>query len=333
MQPSGVYAVARAFWTDADFPPEPYTQREAWLWLIGMAAWQPVRLRGNTGSPINLERAEFSFAVRFMAEKWRWHRNKVDRFISSLEKRDMIRDVSRDGSQVYSINSYNDFQVVGLPRRDNKRDAKRDSGGTDAGQQRDKLGALENWNIEVSKPAGAGGVGASKPSAGSYTDEFETFWRSFNVGKRCPNAKKPEAEKAWEQTASKRPPLDELLKLVAAYLSWLDDQSRKQKREYPCQHPSTWLRGEVWANYEVKQAGPVDVGALNAAWGGKAAALVAEIGAAPFKAWFGGSEFEQIAPRKCAITVGKSFQAKWVKDNYGTVLERLFGQCEVRAAA
>lgn len=119
MDEAGVYAVARSVWGHAEFADEPFTEREAWLWLVGVSPWKDRVQKGNTGRSVMLRRGEFSIAVRYLAEKWKWSgKDRVARFLKRLEKRDMIRDASRDGSQVYSITNYNDFQVVSLPKRD-----------------------------------------------------------------------------------------------------------------------------------------------------------------------------------------------------------------------
>lgn len=154
MSASGVFAVARSIWEDEDFAPEPFTEREAWMWLVSAAAWKTSRIRGAR-SPIELRRGEFSFAVRFLAEKWRWSKSRVSRFIDMIEKRDMIRDtsreVTRDKWKIYLINNYNKFQKVGMPERDNEidevRDKEWDNRGTTAGQPRDKEETSKHLNI------------------------------------------------------------------------------------------------------------------------------------------------------------------------------------------
>lgn len=132
-----VYAIARSIWDHDMFPDETFTQREAWMWLIGAAAWKDSKVRIN-GTVVAIKRGEFCFAVRFMAEKFRWSKSKTDRFIQHLQKQDMIRDTSRDNSKVYSLVNYNRFQVVGLPKRDTIRDENWDKSGTSPGQVRDK---------------------------------------------------------------------------------------------------------------------------------------------------------------------------------------------------
>lgn len=95
---------------------------------------------------------------------------------------------------------------------------------------------------EETLPDKSGGAVVAK----TIPEDFETFWKAYSGPK---NSKKPDALKAWAATAKIRPPLPDLLRAVANYLAWVADESRKQKREYPKQHHSTWLRGEMWNNY------------------------------------------------------------------------------------
>lgn len=138
----GVYGVSRRVWDDPDFPDETYSEREAWLWLVGAAAWKAIRSRDNNGRRVAIERAEFSFALSFLATKFHWTKSKVERFLARLEKRDMLRDASRDGSKVYLIKNYNAFQIVGLPDRD----ANEAHTETPARRQRDKEEEGETLN-------------------------------------------------------------------------------------------------------------------------------------------------------------------------------------------
>ena len=134
-----VFAISRGIWDDPDFADEPFTEREAWIWLVGNAAWADHRTRGAHGRAINLKRGEFSFSVRFLAEKFQWSKSRTQRFLKSVQQRDTIRDTSRDGCQIYFITKYNQFQIVGLPERDIERDSAEPEIGTEVGQQRDKV--------------------------------------------------------------------------------------------------------------------------------------------------------------------------------------------------
>jgi hypothetical protein len=128
MSDNGVFAVARTIWDDGDFADEPYTERQAFIWLIGAAAWKEKKLQCKNGrrcGSITLQRGEFCFAERFLAKKWKWSNSRVTRFLDKLERREILRSANRraNGAQsgaqirVYSIRNYNKFQVVGLPHR------------------------------------------------------------------------------------------------------------------------------------------------------------------------------------------------------------------------
>jgi hypothetical protein len=154
-----VFAVSRAIWDHDLFADEPFSEREAWIWLIGAAAWKDIKVRIN-GAPVAIKRGEFCFAVRFLAEKFQWSKSGTARFIQRLEKQDIIRDASRDNAKIYSINKYNHFQVVGLPKRDTERDDDRDLIGTSLGQVRDKeeTGKQDNRIIEQQEPVASAPV-------------------------------------------------------------------------------------------------------------------------------------------------------------------------------
>ena len=153
-----VYAITRTIWDDPDFAPEPFTEREAWIWLAGEAVWKDVRKRGNTGKPLDHKRGEFSYALSYLQKAWRWKsKAKVARFLKSLLERDTIRDASRDGFQVYSVKNYNRFQIVGLPSRDAERDDGETQIDTPARRERDEIEAGKQDNIsslrsDIAKP-------------------------------------------------------------------------------------------------------------------------------------------------------------------------------------
>lgn len=130
MSEAGVFAVDRGIFTDPDFADEPFTEREAFMWLVSEAAWKDHARRGQNGR-VELKRGEVCHSVRFMAAAWKWSKSRVDRFLKRAISRGMISVENRDREQVYCIRNYNKFQRVAIPDRD--------SSGTAAGQQRDKL--------------------------------------------------------------------------------------------------------------------------------------------------------------------------------------------------
>lgn len=140
---SGYYQMARG-WMDNDFfDKEPFTEREAWLWLIEQASWKPSRVKIK-GTMVEIKRGQLSFAQRFLAEKWQWSKSRVDRFLKRLTSENMIETCSKNGAtaghsagqgqSVITICNYDKYQALPTSERGND---EQQSGAT-AGQQRGK---------------------------------------------------------------------------------------------------------------------------------------------------------------------------------------------------
>jgi hypothetical protein len=133
---AGTVNISRGIWDDTAFKAQPFTEREAFMWLIMEASYKPREKRiGNI--EVKLERGQLAASIRFMAEAWDWEKSTVDRFLKRLEKRDMIGTESGTGVTVITICKYNEYQSEiscdGTDKNENW-----DSSGTAAGQQRDK---------------------------------------------------------------------------------------------------------------------------------------------------------------------------------------------------
>lgn len=195
----GVYGIDRGLWDDPDFADESYTEKQAWAWMIGATAWKEKRFRHEFMGPVCLARGEFCYSVRFLADKWHWSKSRVARFLVRLEKRDTIRDVSRDGIQIYSLRSYNKFQIVGLPVRDTENAPERDDLGTTLGRPRDKekegKKKVEEKNLMSDCKSDASNLDGLKVAKKSrYTRDFEDFWKLYPTDR---NMSKLMAFKQW----------------------------------------------------------------------------------------------------------------------------------------
>jgi hypothetical protein len=138
----GVFAVDRGIFEHPAFQREPFTQREAWLWLVSEAAFKERSKRAD-GKVINLQRGQLCHSIRFMAEAWQWSKSRVDRFLTMLENRDMLRSETGTRTPIITICNYSEYQRVSLPERDKSGT----TSGTRAGQERDKLESTENTEI------------------------------------------------------------------------------------------------------------------------------------------------------------------------------------------
>ncbi|WP_456015813.1 hypothetical protein [Methylorubrum populi] len=114
MSERGVFAVDRGIWSDPDFADEKFSEREAFLWLVGEAAWRPVRVRVGSAT-IDLARGQCAFSTRFMAEKWKWSEARVRRYLGRLREAGII-DAAADARATHvTICKYDRFQRVSLP--------------------------------------------------------------------------------------------------------------------------------------------------------------------------------------------------------------------------
>lgn len=107
----GVFAVDRRVWIHPFFKREAFTEREAWLWMIGEASWKARRTRAGD-VVVELRRGEFAHSLRFMAERWRWKEPRVRRFLKRLKNDAMIDARTDAGVTVVTICNYDEYQFV-----------------------------------------------------------------------------------------------------------------------------------------------------------------------------------------------------------------------------
>jgi hypothetical protein len=107
---NGLFFIGRSIFDDTkQFKDEPFTEREAWMWMVGSAAWKPEKVTVK-GVIIHLNRGQLSHSTRFMATKWQWSESKVRRFIKRRKNDAAIDAVSDAGQLVITICNYERFQ-------------------------------------------------------------------------------------------------------------------------------------------------------------------------------------------------------------------------------
>lgn len=117
MSERGVFAVDRGIWSDPDFADGEFSEREAFIWLVGQAAWKPMRIRIGSGA-VDLARGQCAFSTRFLAEKWSWSEARVRRYLGRLISREIIWASADKKSTHITILKYDRFQRVSLPEAD-----------------------------------------------------------------------------------------------------------------------------------------------------------------------------------------------------------------------
>lgn len=241
MSERGVFAVDRGIW---DHPllnsREPFTRREAWLWLISEAAWKPRRRRVGSSS-VEIARGEIAHSIRFIAEAWGWPKSNVARFLDALKTDTMIETRTDHGVTVITICKYDEYQRVSLPERD----ANGTDCGTELGQKRDKLEDNKNIKLDIGHSESVDedrppiAKPAAKPKQIPKTEAFDHWWSVYPL-KRA----KVSARKAYDRIVRGGIATEaELLNGARRYAA-----ERVGKEPQYTKHPATWLNGGCWAD-------------------------------------------------------------------------------------
>ncbi len=82
----GWYRMHRGWMASPDFQQEPFTEREAFLWSIEQAAFEPHEQWFN-GVQIPVDRSEFVTSIRKMATAFQWGEKRVRLFLARMVKR------------------------------------------------------------------------------------------------------------------------------------------------------------------------------------------------------------------------------------------------------
>jgi hypothetical protein len=110
MSEKGVFAIDRGIFDHPLFETkEPFSKREAWVWMLAEAAWKP-RKRVVSGKVVELQRGQFAHSIRFMADAWGWPKSTVDRFLGRLKTETMIGTDVETGQLIVTICNYDEYQ-------------------------------------------------------------------------------------------------------------------------------------------------------------------------------------------------------------------------------
>lgn len=106
---SGTINISRQIWESTAFAPCPFSEREAWIWMICEASWMD-RTKRVGDFVVTLSRGDLAMSSRFSAKAWGWTDSKVRRYLERLKKLGMITSKTDAGVTVISICNYDKFQ-------------------------------------------------------------------------------------------------------------------------------------------------------------------------------------------------------------------------------
>jgi hypothetical protein len=143
-----------------------FSKSEAWLDLIASARFEESEVTELIGGKmVSWTRGQLPASLRYLAERWKWSKNKVDDFLKLLEHEDMIERILIQGQTVLSLKNYETYNVrqqkgqqkvhqnqqqTLFPKEStgSKKDSERDIRGTPGGQAGDKTNIVNIENKE-----------------------------------------------------------------------------------------------------------------------------------------------------------------------------------------
>jgi len=98
---------------------EPFDRRSAWIDLLLLANHEDAKVFFD-GDLITVQRGQRITSIRKLAERWKWSRTKVTKFLDILEKDGMISRKSDTKKTLLTIENYGIYQDVASPEKPQK---------------------------------------------------------------------------------------------------------------------------------------------------------------------------------------------------------------------
>lgn len=91
----------------------PYSELEAWIWLLLKAAWRE-RRQWAVGRMFDLERGQLLASPRYLARHWQWSEGSARRFVARLAAENMVRAETDSKLTRLTICNYDKYQLERL---------------------------------------------------------------------------------------------------------------------------------------------------------------------------------------------------------------------------
>lgn len=140
------YSLHRKVFDDDDFDlDEPYTEIQAWIWLIGFAAWEDKDVCFQKRM-VKIHRGQCVTSIRYLCKKWKWGNTRTTAFLNRLEKVGKISRHSQDRKQtLITICNYDNYQYNSQPQQDSNRNTDK----TQTRHRQDTTNNINNINKEI----------------------------------------------------------------------------------------------------------------------------------------------------------------------------------------
>jgi uncharacterized phage protein (TIGR02220 family) len=105
----GYIKLHRQLQTNKMWMAEPFTRGQAWVDMLLLANHSDGHIR-KRGVRVEVKRGQLGWSERKMAERWKWSRGKVRRFLKELEKDENIVPQKNNVTSLITITNYHEFQ-------------------------------------------------------------------------------------------------------------------------------------------------------------------------------------------------------------------------------
>ena len=211
----GYVKIARGIFRHNMFKDEPFTEREAWIWLICGASYQDDTIRiPNTNIVTKIKRGEYMASYRFLAIKFKWPISRVKRIIERFKSGLMLTTRVVQGITFITIENYDEYQFFVQKRNSVEYTATTKSG--------------TNISKEVNKRS-------------IYTSNFNKLWDLIPSKMK---KSKGGAYKAFKNIKTT---------LTVEELAQKYQQHHQINKDYT-KHLATWFNKECWLDDEVQNS-------------------------------------------------------------------------------
>lgn len=160
---------------------EKFTRGQAWVDLIGLANHSGGMICVR-GMDIPIKRGQVGWSEVSLAERWKWSRGKVRRYLDSLRKRKMVSQQTSNKTSVVTVLNYDRYQFGCIPSGT----ANRTVNGTTNGQQTDTNKKDKKEKKERIKDEGGGSPPVKKKQVDPFDEQARLVLDHLNsvTGKR-----------------------------------------------------------------------------------------------------------------------------------------------------
>lgn len=207
---------------------KPYSEYEAWNWLLFEAAWRPRRVRvsnGRASAVVELQRGQLIHSRSYLAEAWGWTEKRVRTYLRHLENDRQIAVQTGQLQTLITICNYEQYQ------------SKPTHGGRQTGQQTGPQWAGNGPEEERSKSIKDSFALEKRTSEKKRTGEVEGFAEWYQAYPR--KKQRDDAARAYRKAVPFQISAADLLSRTKTFaVEW----GKRPKGDLQfCPYPASWL--------------------------------------------------------------------------------------------